>query len=105
MLIRSLSVNLTLQVWKSGRLDFGWLDCWVVEIRMIGLWTVEPFDYNLIQMDDYPADSCAISPRDFLFYNSREHEKSPDLLNILLFIIMARRFMRFHNNTYDYILV
>ena len=33
---------------------------------MIGLWTVGPFEYNLIQMDDYPADSCAISPAAFL---------------------------------------
>ena len=38
VLIRSLSVNLTLQVWKSGRLDFGRsncrvfgnLDCWTI---------------------------------------------------------------------------
>ena len=33
---------------------------------MIGLWTVGPFDYNLIKIDDYPADSCAISPAAFL---------------------------------------
>ena len=33
---------------------------------MIKLWTVGPFDSNLIQMDDYPADSCAISPLAFL---------------------------------------
>ena len=33
---------------------------------MIGLWTDGPFDNNLIQMDDYPANSCAISPTAFL---------------------------------------
>ena len=38
-----------------------------LEIRTIGLWTVGPFDYNLIQMDDCPADSCTISPPAFLF--------------------------------------
>ena len=37
-----------------------------LEIWMIGLFTVGPFDYNIIQMDDYPADSCAISPMAFL---------------------------------------
>ena len=37
-----------------------------LEIWTIGLWTVGPFDYNLFQMDDYPADSCAISPTAFL---------------------------------------
>ena len=39
----------------------GWLEIWT-----IGLWTVRPFDYNLIQMDDYPADSCVKSPSVFL---------------------------------------
>ena len=34
---------------------------------MIGLWTIGRFDDNLIQMDDYPTDSCAISPKTFLF--------------------------------------
>ena len=38
----------------------------ILEIWMIGLWTVGPFDYNLIQMDDYQADSCAVSPSAFL---------------------------------------
>ena len=33
---------------------------------MIGFWTVGPFDYNLTQMDNYPAVSCAISPMAFL---------------------------------------
>ena len=33
-----------------------------LEIWMIGLWTVGPIDYNLIQMDD----SCATSPLAFL---------------------------------------
>ena len=28
---------------------------------MAGLCAVGPFNYNLIQMDDYRADSCAIS--------------------------------------------
>ena len=37
-----------------------------LEIWTIGLWTVGSFDCNLIQMDDYPADSCAISPTAFL---------------------------------------
>ena len=37
-----------------------------LEIWMIGLWTIGPFDYNLIQMNDYRADSCAISPTAFL---------------------------------------
>ena len=32
------------------------------------LWTVEPFNYYnaKYEMDDYPADSCAISPMAFL---------------------------------------
>ena len=38
-----------LGVCKSGRLDFG------------------PFDCNLIEMDDYPTDGCAISSTAFLF--------------------------------------
>ena len=37
-----------------------------LESWTIILWTVGPFDFNLIQMDDYPTDSCAISPTDFL---------------------------------------
>ena len=37
-----------------------------LEIWTIGLWTVGPFDYDLIQMDGYPADSCAVSPSAFL---------------------------------------
>ena len=44
------SVNLTS---KSGNLDDWTLDRWIVEwleIGTIGLWTVGPFDYNLIQM-------------------------------------------------------
>ena len=28
---------------------------------MIGLWTVGPFDYKLTQIDDYPADNCAMA--------------------------------------------
>ena len=39
VLVRSLSVNLTLQVWKSGRLDFGRLDCWVV--GNLDYWTLD----------------------------------------------------------------
>ena len=39
----------------------------------IGLWTVVPFDYNLIQMDDYPADSCAISSTAFLLFHVNSH--------------------------------
>ena len=42
--------------WISGQLDD---------------WTVGPFDYNLIQMDDYPADSCAISPTAFFFFKCK----------------------------------
>ena len=45
------------------------LDSWTVgwlEIKKTRLWIVGPFDYNLIQMDDYPADCCAISPTAFL---------------------------------------
>ena len=38
-----------------------------LEIWTIGLWAVEPLDYNLIQMDDYPVDSSAISPTAFLY--------------------------------------
>ena len=30
-------------------------------------WTFGPFDYKLIHMDDYLADSCTISPTAFLF--------------------------------------
>ena len=37
-----------------------------LEIWTIGLRTVGPFDYNLIQMDDYSADSCLIRPMAFL---------------------------------------
>ena len=47
------------------------MDCWTVgylEIRTIELWTVGPFDYNLIKMDDHAADSCAISPTTFMFF-------------------------------------
>ena len=54
----------SLEIWMNGRLDcwtVGWLEIWT-----IGLWTVGPFDYNLIQMDDYSADSCAISQMAFL---------------------------------------
>ena len=38
--LRSLVVNLALQIWKSGQLDFGWLDCW----------TVGPSDHLIITM-------------------------------------------------------
>ena len=37
-----------------------------LKICMIGLGTAGPFDYNLIHMDDYPTDSCAISSTTFL---------------------------------------
>ena len=40
-----------------------------MEIWTIGLWTVGPFNYNLIQIDNYPADSCTISPTAFLLQN------------------------------------
>ena len=51
-----------------GNLDDLTLDGWTVRwlaIWTIGLWTVGPFHYNLIQIDDYPADSCAISHTTF----------------------------------------
>ena len=37
-----------------------------LEIWTIGLWTLGPYDYNLFQIDDYPAHSCTISPMAFL---------------------------------------
>ena len=51
------------------------LEIWTIGLWMDGLldscklWTVEPFDYYNIthQMNDYPADSCAISITAFLF--------------------------------------
>ena len=45
--------------WKSGRLDFGPLNCW----------TICSLALLLIQMDGYPTDSCAISPTAFLLIN------------------------------------
>ena len=46
------------------------LEIWMIGLWMDGLldscklWTVGPLDYYNVkyQMDDYPADSCAISP-------------------------------------------
>ena len=52
----------SLKIWKIGLWTVERLEIWT-----IGLWTVGPFDYILIQMDDYPADSCAISHTAFLF--------------------------------------
>ena len=55
------------------------LEIWMIELWTDGmlngckLWTVRPFDFTMFnnynvkyQMDDYPADSCAISPTVFL---------------------------------------
>ena len=61
VLIRSLSVNLTLQVWKSGPLDFGQMNCGtVVNFGLLDHLTITMLNIRL------PADSCAISPTAFL---------------------------------------
>ena len=39
-------------------------------------WTVGPCDYNLIQMDDYPADSCAMYRTAFLLNFNQVINKS-----------------------------
>ena len=60
----------SMEIWIIGLWTVGLLDCGTVgtlEIWTIGLRTVGPFDYNLIQMDDYLADSCVISPTAFSF--------------------------------------
>ena len=49
----------------SGNLDDRTVDGW--NVGNLDDWTVGPFDYNLIQMYDYLADSCVISPTTFLF--------------------------------------
>ena len=47
-----------------------------LEIWTNCLWTVRPFDYDLIQMDDYSTDSCAvISHTALLLKNSRKTYK------------------------------
>ena len=68
MLIQSVGSEQKLQdghqmeIWTIGLWTAGLLDS-------CKLWTVGPFDcYNVkYQMDDYPTDSCAISPTAFLF--------------------------------------
>ena len=42
----------SLEICTIGPWTVGWLEIWTT-----ALWTVGPFDYILIQMDDYPADS------------------------------------------------
>ena len=42
-----------------------------LEIWTIGFWIVGPFDYILIQVDDYLADSRAISLSAFLLAKER----------------------------------
>ena len=50
VLMQSVLCKLYIEVWKSGQLDFGRMDCWGLEIWTIGLWIVGPLDYNLIQL-------------------------------------------------------
>ena len=51
----------SLEIWTTGLWTDGLLDS-------CKLWTVGPFDnYNVTyQRDDFPVDSCAISPTAFL---------------------------------------
>ena len=70
-LLWTLSSNASSLAQTSGRLDILLLD------------------HNLIQMDDYPADSCAISPTAFLLlYISVSHTKhtNEEHLNTVMYI-------------------
>ena len=66
-------------VWRKPKI--AGLEIWTIGLWMDGLldgcklWTVRPFDYYNVtyQMDDYTADSCAISPWAFLLDNIRNY--------------------------------
>ena len=83
VLIQSVGSEPKLQiqdgVCKSGQLDFGWLDCWTfgnLGNWILDGWTVCSLEQLLIQMDDLPADSCAISPTAFCLKYSHTYNFS-----------------------------
>ena len=53
------------KIWTIGLGTVRWLKIWTIGLRTVG-----PFDYDLIQIDDYPTDSCTISSSAFLLLPS-----------------------------------
>ena len=64
IIFENFQYNLSFYICMCPNLDDWTLDCWMV--GNLDDWSVGPFDYNLIQMDDYTTDSCAISLSAFL---------------------------------------